>query len=81
LTQIKIQIGLEQGLHTRPCSLLVELFEGTDARLISTNGEASLNSMLALMTLGVQYGEIVTIEGTNLSQRQKSLLKEILQAQ
>ena len=81
MTQLKIQIGLEQGLHTRPCSLLVELFEGTDARLISTNGEAALNSMLALMTLGVQYGEIVTIEGTNLSQRQKSLLKEILQAQ
>gem|GEM_PF-1553671 len=81
MTQIKLRVGLEQGLHTRPCSLLVELFQDSDARLIAAKGDASLASMLALMTLGVEYGEIVTIEASQITEEQQSSLKQILQAQ
>ena len=81
MIQIKLVIGLEQGLHTRPCSLLVELFEGSDAVLKTSSGQASLTSMLSLMTLGAEFGETVTIEASEITPEQQSGAKEILKAQ
>lgn len=62
MSRIEIKVLLEEGLHTRPASRISELFEDIEGRLLAKGGEASLSSMLSMMTLGVEKGESVIIE-------------------
>lgn len=62
MNRIEIVVGLEEGLHTRPAGLIVELFEGLRGQVVAKNGTAEITSMLSIMTLGIQKGEKVVIE-------------------
>jgi phosphotransferase system HPr (HPr) family protein len=62
LNRIEIKVLIEEGLHTRPASRISELFEGIEGRILTQSGEASLSSMLSMMTLGIEKGENVVIE-------------------
>ena len=62
MNRIEIKVLLDEGLHTRPASRISELFEGIEGRILAQGGEASLSSMLSMMTLGVEKGENVIIE-------------------
>jgi phosphotransferase system HPr (HPr) family protein len=80
LNRIEIVVGLEEGLHTRPAGLLVELFEGLRGQVMAKNGTADITSMLSIMTLGVQKGETVVIETENvLDGELVSQLRKILE--
>ncbi len=62
MNRIEIKVLIEEGLHTRPASRISELFEGIEGRILTQSGEASLSSMLSMMTLGIEKGENVVIE-------------------
>ena len=62
MTRLEFTVQLEEGLHTRPASLLAEIFADSSGKLIVGDRQASLSSMLSLMTLGVRKGESVIIE-------------------
>ncbi|HLH53682.1 MAG TPA: HPr family phosphocarrier protein [Verrucomicrobiae bacterium] len=60
-------VNLEQGLHARPCALLVKTLQAYSSDvLVECNGEtASGKSILGLLTLGAGPGSVMTftIEG------------------
>lgn len=62
MTRFEIKVNLVEGLHTRPASEIAAICSEVSGKMISQNGEAELSSILSLMTLGVQKGEIVFIE-------------------
>lgn len=62
MNRLEIKVLIEEGLHTRPSSRISELFSELEGRILAKGGEASLSSMLSMMTLGVQKGESVIIE-------------------
>jgi phosphotransferase system HPr (HPr) family protein len=65
LNRFEITVNLAEGLHTRPAADIVATCRDIKGKLISPNGEASLSSILSLMTLGVQKGETVYVEIEN----------------
>ena len=79
MTRIELRVELEEGLHTRPAGLIAQLFENKEGRILTSSGEASISSMLSIMTLGVKKGEIVVIETEeDLEPAEKQRLIEIL---
>ena len=62
MNRFEVTVNLAEGLHTRPASEIADVCAKLNGKLISQNGEAELSSILSLMTLGVQKGEIVIIE-------------------
>ena len=62
MNRFEVTVNLAEGLHTRPASEIADICAEVNGRLVSQNGEADLSSILSLMTLGVQKGEIVFIE-------------------
>ena len=52
-----------QGIHCRPSAKIVTEASrwGCDIRVISDGGEADLRSLLALVSLGLQAGSVITI--------------------
>ncbi|MCI6289312.1 MAG: HPr family phosphocarrier protein [Lentisphaeria bacterium] len=60
----KIQIQNKAGIHCRPSSLImgeVEKFPGHEFKLESERGTSSLTSILDLLALGLQCGDIAVL--------------------
>lgn len=57
-------IGSSVGLHARPAALFTSAVQGTDLDItISLGGEeADASSLLEVMTLGAQHGDVVTLK-------------------
>ena len=63
----KVKIKNKAGIHCRPSSVIltaVEEFPGHKFEVISTKGDCELQSILELLSLGLQYGDSVTIRAT-----------------
>lgn len=54
------------GLHARPASKIVQLIarSSDEIKIISGDNDASLKSIIGIMSLGVKSGQEVTIEVT-----------------
>ncbi|OGV31303.1 MAG: hypothetical protein A2020_01370 [Lentisphaerae bacterium GWF2_45_14] len=60
----KVKIKNKAGIHCRPSSVIlttVEEFPGHKFEVISEKGNCGLQSILELLSLGLQYGDTVTI--------------------
>jgi phosphotransferase system HPr (HPr) family protein len=63
LTKV-VAVGLEHGIHARPAAALVTAIKSLDASVFCQLGEqqrADASSPVALMSLGVSYGDHVTV--------------------
>jgi len=63
LTKI-VAVGLEHGIHARPAAALVTATKGLDAKVFCQLGDkekADTSSAVALMSLGVSYGDHITV--------------------
>lgn len=54
----------EQGLHARPCSLLVQMASQSKSAVVMVKDQKEYNakSILGIMSVGAQKGEQVTIK-------------------
>ena len=56
----KVVIRNRAGIHCRPSGMIisaVEKFSGTEFKLIAENGTSSMQSILELLSLGLQQGD------------------------
>jgi len=65
-----VVIKNKAGIHCRPSSVIlsaVEEYQGHKFYLYSQKGNTELNSILALLAIGLQYGDTITLkaEGPN----------------
>ncbi len=63
----KVKIKNKAGIHCRPSSVIltaVEEFPGHKFEIFSTKGDCELQSILELLSLGLQFGDDVTIRTT-----------------
>ena len=76
MTEIKVEIKNEAGLHARPSSKFVELVSEYDSEIIvKTNGEeVNGRSIMGLMLLAAEKGRISTLEAEGTDE------KEVLEA-
>ncbi len=59
-----VAVGLEHGIHARPAAALIEAIKPLEASVFCQQGElppANARSAVALMSLGVNYGDQVTV--------------------
>jgi phosphoenolpyruvate-protein phosphotransferase len=59
-----VAVGLEHGIHARPAAALIEAIKPLDAKVTCNHDDkppANAASAVALMSLGVNYGDRVTI--------------------
>ncbi|NLY17448.1 MAG: HPr family phosphocarrier protein [Clostridiaceae bacterium] len=63
MTVEEVRVNLESGLHARPATKFVNLAKGFRSKItISHNGKtADPKSIIALLSLNVQKGNIITI--------------------
>ena len=60
-----VKVGLEHGIHARPAATLITAIKNLDVNLFIHLGEhrnADARSAVALMSLGVSYGDVITIK-------------------
>ncbi len=64
--QKKVTVGLSNGLHLRPQSMIVQVAQTFESELTLTDGvkKVDLKSMLDLMTLGAEFGTELILEAT-----------------
>ena len=64
MTEIKVEIKNEAGLHARPSSKFVELVSEYNSEItVKTNGEeVNGRSIMGLMLLAAEKGRILTLE-------------------
>ncbi len=63
----EIKVQNKAGIHCRPSSMILaeaEKYPGHVFRLISSNGESSLASILDLLALGLQCGDTAILKVT-----------------
>jgi multiphosphoryl transfer protein len=62
----RIRVGFAHGIHARPAALIAACVKGLDAEVgIERNGRrANARSVVALMSLGVQRGEEISIQAS-----------------
>lgn len=61
----KVVIRNRAGIHCRPSGMIlnaVEKFSGTEFKLIAENGTSSMQSILELLSLGLQQGDEVLLQ-------------------
>jgi phosphoenolpyruvate-protein phosphotransferase len=59
-----VVVGLEHGIHARPAAALIEAIKPLEARVVCCFGDlppANAASAVALMSLGVSCGDVVTV--------------------
>lgn len=59
-----VAVGLEHGIHARPAAALIAGIKNLEASVFCQCGEqgrADARSVVALMSLGVSYGDVVTV--------------------
>jgi phosphocarrier protein FPr/phosphocarrier protein len=58
-----VSVGLEHGIHARPAAALIEAISGLQARVVCQMEDqaAEARSPVALMSLGVTRGDVVTV--------------------
>ena len=66
----RLKIRNSAGIHCRPSSMILEAvgkYENCQFKIIAPNGEAELNSILALLSLGIHCGDEATlvVDGEN----------------
>jgi phosphocarrier protein HPr len=64
MSERQVHIGSKVGLHARPASLFAKAVAGVGVPVqISTDDKPPVNarSMLGLLTLGAEYGDLVTL--------------------
>lgn len=60
MVEKKVVIRNRAGIHCRPSGVIIseaEKFAGTEFKLISENGTSSMQSILELLSLGLQQGD------------------------
>ena len=76
-----LAVGLEHGIHARPAAALIEALGAMDATVFIRRGErppANAASAVALMSLGVAYGDRVTVSATGADA--ETALQRVVQA-
>jgi phosphocarrier protein HPr len=64
MSERQVRIGSKVGLHARPAAIFAKAAAGAPVPVrISHNGEppVSARSLLSLLTLGAQHGDLVTL--------------------
>lgn len=77
MPEIKLEIQNDVGLHARPASLFVQTASKFISNITVNKGDLSVNakSILHILTLGVQKGNIITViaEGEDAEQALNAL--------
>lgn len=73
-------IGASNGLHARPAAVFVEAVEncGHDITIIFDGQEADASSLLEVMTLGAEHGDVVQLSGEDEAEKAIDELVELL---
>lgn len=74
MLQKEFVMGCKQGFHLRPAQVLMEAVTGLESDVMlkknDSGVEADAKSMLGLMSLGLEYGESVTVTVNGSDERQ-----------
>jgi phosphocarrier protein HPr len=79
MSQVKLEIKNEVGLHARPAALFVQTANRFKSTITVKNGDTSANakSILHVLTLGAEKGSIITViaEGADAEQALNALME------
>ena len=81
MTKTDCKINLKEGLHARPASTLSKIATGFESKIIITHKgtDFEAKSILMLMSLGADKGDIVTITADGSDEKEATdKIKEFL---
>ncbi|WP_336662616.1 HPr family phosphocarrier protein [Leucobacter sp. USHLN154] len=62
----EVVVASKSGLHARPARIIAEAAAGTGVRIAKAgSADVDASSILRVMSLGIAYGETVTLSGDN----------------
>lgn len=76
-----VTIGAPNGLHARPAALFVEAVEasGVEVTVTFDGEEADAGSLLDVISLGAEHGDVVELSGPEGSEATLDKLAEMLE--
>lgn len=75
-----VAVGAPNGLHARPAAVFVEAVEasGVDVTIAFGREEADAGSLLEVMTLGAEHGDVVELSAEEGNEAALDALVELL---